>query len=331
MKFLKGKMAFIVPAIFTVVALAVIILIYNRGGAAEEPLELTEVAEPLKPVEDLVNNDETQNSQEEVTTSDGIDPKNFKYDPFAEDSGWGNESIFGNKIIIAGTGKADTSGLKVDESGEADTIAKKNTRKLSAAESQAALMEEVKSKDYNYRINEKDFSEGFGIYMNPKYELTVGRIMGDTGYIKAPNNTEVGITELDPKVSLMDHRKNLLTTVGYNSLALWTDEPSVPRDTPIAVGSGIDNFKNTKFYNMWVGHDLTVNDYGGQLWCDTKMESKFGSGCYIEVYSAGSESYYGYYLVEHNGRIFKATGMSTYRDTLLDIVLATIDTCVYPY
>lgn len=334
MKLSKGKLIAIGASATVVIIVSAIA--YNGGGnknpPVDESFELVEVPEDLTPVEDNSSEDVAEDTGEEVenTATDVIDSKNFVYDPFAEDSGWGNESVFGNKIVVSGTGQRDTSEQEQGgDSIENSTI--KNTRELSAAEANAAMMERIKSKDYTYRINENDFSDGFGIYMNPKYEIVVSRIMQDTGYLRAPNDTEVGITELDPSVGLKQYRKEVLTSGGYRKIADFTDEPIFDYGTPVVEGTGIKDFENTRFYNDWHGNDESMSEYGGQLFCDTTAKSTFGSGYYIEMYRAGSSMYYGYYICEHNGRIFKATGMSEYRDTLRDIVLATIDTCVYPY
>lgn len=328
---LKTKLIIVGGCIVT--AIAVSVVAYNLNDKPENNKEdLVEVPLELNPTDTLKSNPESNEDNTDETV-EFIDSKDFTYDPFSDDAGWGSESIFGNKIIINGSGKRDDmqgSQIVIGESQSGNT-AGKNTRKLSAAEAQASLMEEVKSSDYHYRINEKDFSDGFGIYMNPKYELIVGRIMGDTGYISAPNGTEVGITELDNSVSIEEHRKKILVDSGYMTVYNYSKEPMFAYGTPTTFGVGIDDFENSPMYTAWRCNDESMNDYGGQLFCDDTMKSKFGDGYYIEMYNVTSGLYYGYYLVEHNGRIFKATGMSMYQGTLRDITVATIDTCVYPY
>lgn len=333
MKLSKGKLT--VVAFIILVAIGVIAYVSlneDNEEDAKEPLTLIEVPEDGTVINDGDDaEDKVELHETEPVEEAGTNSKNFVYDPFAEDAGWGDQSIFGDKIIINGTGqRAEIKESKYDSYTE-ETIAKKNTRQLSAAEAKASIMEEVKSNDYAYRINEKDFSDGFGIYMNPKYELSVSRIMGDTGYISAPNGTEVAITELDSRLSLNEHRKKLLIDSGYRAVYNYSSNPIFSYGTPVTLGVGIDNFESTPMYTAWRYNDESVNDYGGQLFCDTEVKSAFGEGYYIELYNATSGLYYGYYLVEHNGRMFKATGMSTYRDTLIDITMATIDTCVYPY
>ncbi len=340
----SNSKAVTIAVIFLLLVIAgVAIYLSNKPKEEEEaPVELHEV--PVDTEDDTVSGNSTSEEEQPVelhevdSTEDSglIDSKDFKYDPFAEDSGWGDESIFANHIIVSGGGKKDESSqgsqiiIADGEDGEVNT-ADKNTREMSAAEAKAAMMEKVKSGDYAYRINKNDFSDGFGIYMNPKYDLKIGRIMDDVGYIKGPNDTEVGIAELDPSISLEEHRKKLLIESGYRAVYNYSDGAMLAYDTPITLGKGIDDFENTPYYIAWRYNDESMNDYGGQLFCDTAMKSSFGEGYYIELYNATSNMYYGYFLVEHNGRIFKATGMSMYRDTILDITLATIDTCVYPY
>lgn len=331
----KGKIILAGAVAVCLVGGGVFMFSHNSNDSVDTPLVLKEVQDDTDNIDDSVTEKEDAIELHEVQESDAqvADKKNFKYDPFAEDAGWGDESIFGNHMIINGTGKKEESqgGLVIVDDSEQDSTAKKNTRALSSAEAQAAMMEEVKSNNYTYRINERSYSDGFGIYRNPKYELGVSRIMGDTGYISGPNDTEVGITELDNSVSLDEHRKKVLTDSGYGAVYRLSKGAAFEYNTPVTIGSGIDDFKNTSLYNLWRCKDLSVNNYGGQLFCDTEMKSSFGSGYYIELYNATSGLYYGYYIVEHNGRIFKATGKSMYRDTLLDVTLATIDTCVYPY
>lgn len=155
--------------------------------------------------------------------------------------------------------------------------------------------------------------------------------MDGTGYISGPNDTDVGISELDPSMTLDEHRGKLLKDSGYSKVYRYSDGAILEYGTPITLGSGIDDFENTHYYNAWRCNDESMNDYGGQLFCDTEVKSKFGEGYYIELYNATSNLYYGYYLCNHNGRMFKAAGSSMYQDTLLDVVLATMDTCVYPY
>lgn len=305
----------------------------NNAGDNVDLIEVPDSSEQEKVDDDGKPDDVQLHEVEDVEEKSSVDTKNFKYDPFADDAGWGDESIFGSKIIVSGTGKRDESsgGSQVIIGDSNSTSNNPNVRELSAAEARAAIMEEVKSSDYAYRINENDFSDGFGIYMNPKYDLSVGRIMGDTGYVSGPNGTEVGITELDNSLSIDEHRKTVLKDAGYRKVYDYSNGAIFEYNTPVTIGSGIDDFENTPYYVAWRYSDESMNDYGGQLFCDTTMESTFGEGYYIEMYNATSGLYYGYYIVEHNGRIFKATGMSTYRDTLLDVTLAAMDTCVYPY
>ena len=328
----KNKLILAAGLIILAVCLSIGIYKIKDSKTSEDSTVEPDTKVELTSTDDIKNNEVTEDDTGNETVVASIDSKDFKYDPFSEDAGWGNESIFGSRIIVQGTGKKEDNkqGIQIEGSDSTNT-ANKNIRTLSAAESQAAIMEEVKSVDYAYRINVNDFSDGFGVYMNPKYELVVGRIMGDTGYISGPNGTEVGITELDRSVSIDKHREKLLIDSGYRAVYDRSKEPMLEYGTPITLGSGIDNFESTPMYNAWDKQDFSMNDYGGQLFCDSRAESKFGKGYYIELYNASSQLYYGYYLVEHNGRIFKATGMSTYQDTLKDITMATVDTCVYPY
>lgn len=326
MKLLKGKPAIIGAIILWLIVIAIIL--YNGGSdSKDKPAELITVNKGLKPV-DTADTDMTSNESNDIIITEGIDSKDFKYDPFAEDAGWGDESIFGSKIIVSGTGKRDAS---VDSEDGVKNSTKDRIRELTPAEARAAIMNEVKSSDYAYRINVNDFSDGFGIYMNPKYELVVSRIMNGTGYIGGPNGTEVGITELDNSISLNEHRKKVLVDGGYMEVYDYSKGAVFAYDTPVTFGVGINDFESMPYYTDWRCEDRSLNEYGGQLFCDTEIKSTFGSGYYIEMYNATSGLYYGYYLVEHNGRIFRATGMSTYRETLRDITLATVDTCVYPY
>lgn len=331
MKLSKGKVIVIV-FVLVVVATIAALLYFNANKT-----------EPTEPQKDLIAVSDNDTHETVAPTEEGegdkvydlepvvkIDSKNFKYDPFAEDAGWGDESIFEGNIILEGSGKRNESGSQIVVEGSQSNDSP-NSRELTPAEARAALMNEVKSSDYHYRINVNDFSDGFGIFMNPKYDLKISRIMKDTGYLHGPNGTEVGITELDPSISIDEHRKKLLTDSGYRNVYSYSDGAILEYGTSITIGSGIDDFENTKYYNAWRYNDESMNDYGGQLFCDTEMKSTFGEGYYIEMWHPTANLYYGYYLVEHNGRIFKGTGTSMYQDTLVDITLAAVDTCVYVY
>lgn len=243
----------------------------------------------------------------------------FVYDPNESSSDY-----LKSKVSIEGSGT-----VIYNESGSTGDASTSSSTKSNVDTTQEFWYKASEDKtNYINAVTGYSYSNGFGAVMSQKYDIHIMGIYPEVALLNAPNKTTLYVEERDYNNGDANYwRDKILRESNLGYWASIMDVPVLDYGTPYILGTGLENWEALG-YGI---DDITVNEAGEQILCDTSIQCMFGEGYYFEYFEPADGLYHGHMVLQHGNRVYHVYGKSEYHESLKDIITACADRCITVY
>lgn len=246
------------------------------------------------------------------------------YVEFVYDADESSSDYLKSKVKIEGSGT-----VIYNESGNSSDSSTGSSTKSNVDTTQEFWYKASEDKgNYINAITGYSFSKGFGAVMSQKYDINVMGVYPEVALFNAPNKTTLYVEERNYQDGDATYwRTKILNEVNLGYWASIMDTPILDYGTPYILGTGLTNWEALG-YGI---DDISVNEAGEQIICDTSIQCMFGEGYYFEFFEPADGLYHGHMILQHGNRVYHVYGKSEYHESLKDIITACADRCITVY